>query len=396
MCIMVTAAACGSSPNTPSPPVTRPIESGVALPAPTLLAPAQGSTQDVRPFLTVKSAEVGSAILGYEFQVSRNPSFEPAEATSSVVSTRDATTSTKLTTDLATDTVYYWRARAKTGYNPGIAGPYSSTWSFRTRAVALQAPAAVNPPNGSPQPQRPTLTVSNAARIGPSGPIVYEFEIFTESPPDYRWRPVAASGAVSEGMNTTSFTPPELAADMKFLWRARAIDTLTGAMSSDSTISTFVTHGPDAHIQTLVLHVVDTCLTSGGYPRAFMFDGTLTGSGNASHFTLSQKAADPSSVWDRGPNTGDLRVDITRTGDQISGVFTSDRSRDRTGYWVSVSGTDSLTLLGGGPGPAPFRGTVAADGRMLATFDGSLYVLHHTFGMAASCAAAGFSWTLAP
>jgi len=122
---VLTGSSCGgSSPTSPSPPT------GPSLAAPGIDTPADGAeVATTRPTLTVINVfnpPAGSRT--YEFQVSTSTAFTPLIVNQVGVAEGESRTSFTLTTDLAAETRYYWRARA---VQSGTAGPWSTTPSFR-------------------------------------------------------------------------------------------------------------------------------------------------------------------------------------------------------------------------------------------------------------------------
>ena len=143
----IATAACGDDPppTQPTPPPTPPPVANPVLTAPTADSPGDNEQlTTLRPTLVVRKASSDqTGPRSYEFQVSDDPDFAPASASSvgryyRVVVTQsgvaegpvDATFT--VPNDLQPATRFYWRARARQGTTDG---PFSATRSFRTRVT---------------------------------------------------------------------------------------------------------------------------------------------------------------------------------------------------------------------------------------------------------------------
>ena len=143
----IATAACGDDPppTQPTPPPTPPPVVNPVLTAPTADSPGDNEQlTTLRPTLVVRKASSDqTGPRSYEFQVSDDPDFAPASASSvgryyRVVVTQsgvaegpvDATFT--VPNDLQPATRFYWRARARQGTTDG---PFSATRSFRTRVT---------------------------------------------------------------------------------------------------------------------------------------------------------------------------------------------------------------------------------------------------------------------
>ncbi len=134
-CLLMTTVAC--TPDTPAAPTpaTPPVSSTTTLKvsAPTLVSPNDGESLNVlTPTMRVNEAtgQFVSKPFSYEFELQNSGGTPIASSTVN-------STSLTVTTSLAMDTVYRWRARAVD--TDGV-GPWSSSRSFRT----LTLPGCVN------------------------------------------------------------------------------------------------------------------------------------------------------------------------------------------------------------------------------------------------------------
>lgn len=225
-------ASCAKSPTSPagSTTVTSPVQ----------VSPANGAliANGAQPVtLAVANALVTSvsAAITYTFEVATDSSFATLATAKDVPEGGNGQTSVTLGV-LPAGRDYFWRVRTTGG---DTVGTFSAARRFTIgAAVVLQAPVPSHPSSGSAAGQRPTLTVTNAARTGPAGAVSYRFEIAaTEA-----FSPVVASGTVAEGTGTTSFTPSaDLAADSTFYWRAQALDPSSASTSAFSSAQSFTT-----------------------------------------------------------------------------------------------------------------------------------------------------------
>lgn len=169
--------------------------------------------------LVIQNAAVSGpagAIL-YQFEIATDSSMA-SRVVSAEVGAGSAQTS-YTSPELLASTTYFWRARA---FDSGRAGDWTAVRSFVTPTpVVIGTPTPFSPGNGATLSSRtPTLMIQNAAVTGPAGPIVYQFEIATDSGMANR----VVNAEVSAGSETTSYTGPELAAGTPYFWRARAIE----------------------------------------------------------------------------------------------------------------------------------------------------------------------------
>jgi hypothetical protein len=224
------AAACSSS--NPAQPST------FTTPVPVLPADrARFRNLDQPILLSVQNAVVTqTGTTTYTFEVATDSAFAAKVQTKdNVAEGSGGQTSVKLDA-LPADKDYYWHARAQ---RSGAVGPFGTTNTFNIGpAIVLSPPVAVSPLTGTQSASRPTFTVSNIVKLGQPGPLVYTFEIASNS----GFSPVAVSGTVSEGAGQTSFTPTsDLGPGVTYYWRATAIDATNSLSSPPSTTQVFTT-----------------------------------------------------------------------------------------------------------------------------------------------------------
>jgi hypothetical protein len=221
--------ACGSSATSPSTTLGTPTPS-----SPASGATINGASQPIT--LTVTNASGASTSATYTFEVATDSAFAVKVSTKTATASSTGQTSVQIDT-LTTNATYYWHARVQDGSNTGS---YSTTSSFTLgAAVTVSAPTPVSPVDGSASGGWPILTVSNAARSGPTGALVYKFEIATSS----AFTTIAVSATVVEGVGQTSFQPSaSQAATMgaTYYWRVTATDTTNNVSSAASTVRSFV------------------------------------------------------------------------------------------------------------------------------------------------------------
>jgi hypothetical protein len=129
------------------------------LTAPGLVSPINGErVASRRPALTVRNADRNAAVgqLAYEFQVALDQGFGSLAA-AGVVDETAGQTSFAPAGDLATDTVYYWRAR---GSDRETTGSWTGAQTFRTPLPVAAPP----PPSPGPAPGGPCMA-GNAQAI---------------------------------------------------------------------------------------------------------------------------------------------------------------------------------------------------------------------------------------
>jgi hypothetical protein len=228
--IALTAAGCSKNPSQPSP-------TDVASVAPVASTPANNSqvkNADQPITLVVTNAVSTKTGLTYSFEVATDVAF------ASKVQTKDAIpqgangqTSVRLD-PLTPGREYYWRARATAG---GVAGAFGSASRFDLGpAININPPVPISPLTNTQTSQRPALRVANAARTGPTGAILYTFEIANNS----GFSPVMVSSTVAEGVNETGFIPTsDLPMGTPLFWRATANDAGNSTASAPSAAQSF-------------------------------------------------------------------------------------------------------------------------------------------------------------
>jgi hypothetical protein len=189
--------------------------------------------------LVVQNATVtGSSVLTYTFEVATDSAFTAKVQSRTAVTQGSGQTSLTLDS-LAPGRDYYWHARAQTA---SATGAFSGAFRFTIgSAVTINAPAVVSPANAALTPVRPTFTVSNATRQGPTGAMTYEFDISTTS----SFSSILVKGTVPEGQSQTTFTPSaDLPSNSALFWRAFAIDGASGVQGTPTAALSFTTGTP--------------------------------------------------------------------------------------------------------------------------------------------------------
>jgi hypothetical protein len=246
---VVAAAACTkSSPVTPSPAAapaaaTADAKLTASIAAPRPVTPANNATvpNASQPVTLIVQNAIVTKPGGttYTFEVATDSAF------TSTVQTKDGVaegasgqTGVKLDT-LAAAKDYYWHARATGG---GTTGLFGTVYKFTVGpAITVNAPVPIGPLTGTTTIARPALRVTNATRIGATGPITYFFEISTTP----AFASTIASGTNTEGVNETGFIPTaDLPSSGLLYWRATAIDAADGITSAPSAVQSFTANVP--------------------------------------------------------------------------------------------------------------------------------------------------------
>jgi hypothetical protein len=245
------AAALGGcetskSSNPLSPTVAGPIE-GVVISAPKLLLPSAGQripSGDQPITLTVENATTnGERPITYNFEIAADAGFtNKLFNRQGITPGADGRTSLKLTDTLASGRTYYWRAQAVDGANSGA---FAVAVNFDVYTpIVIEAPALVSPIDAvTVSTLRPTLVVRNAARSGPAGAIMYQFQVADSQ----AFASIAASGVAAEQATQTSYTlAQDLVGSKTYFWRARATDpTTTGPWSAAQSFKTSAASTPN-------------------------------------------------------------------------------------------------------------------------------------------------------
>ena len=233
MAFLLAATAC--STGSPASPAAT---TSTAAPLP--LVPTSGAQlpNSAQPLTLVVQNTAGTQTGGttYTFEVATDSAFaNKVQTQTGVAASGGGQTRVTLST-LAAGSDYYWHAQATAGSTAGV---FSVVSKFTIGTlITLNAPTAVAPANGTSVSTQPPLTVTNATRTAPAGPIAYRFDIST-SP---TFATVTVTGSAPEGAGQTAFTPTTaLAPTTTFYWRATAIDQTNSVTSPASTVLSFTT-----------------------------------------------------------------------------------------------------------------------------------------------------------
>ena len=225
---------------------------GITITTPVPVSPADGQKfrYAEQPLtLTVKDAvATGGGTLTYTFQVATDAGFANVVQTKDGVAETSGQTSVKLDT-LAGQKDYFWRARANSNGTPGL---FSKGRTFNVGPqVVIQAPTPLSPANGAQSSgAQPNLTVANAPRTGPAGPITYLFQISDSS----AFSNIIGSANVGEQDTQTSATiNVNLTTNATYYWRVQASDASNGVSSPFSAVFSFKYVPFDMH-QAIILN----------------------------------------------------------------------------------------------------------------------------------------------
>jgi hypothetical protein len=220
--LLLSLVGCQTSKSsTPTAPTVAGPIAGVTITAPVLVSPSQGfkfkeSEQPIQ--LVIQNATTsGVRALTYTFEVASDQGFTTKVFGRSNVPPGDGKTSVTIDR-LDIGRTYYWRAWAEDGANTGAA----ATAGFEIYPKAsVNAPTPASPINSAlVSSTTPTLMAGNAAKVGPVGPLGYDFQVGT----DQTFGHLAAGGIVPEGSGQTSFTTNTLPNGATLYWRVRAND----------------------------------------------------------------------------------------------------------------------------------------------------------------------------
>jgi hypothetical protein len=242
---VLTAAACEGrkSANPLSPDIAGPIP-GVSITAPKPLEPLAGQQLvfDGNPqtLLIENAGSSGQRDLFLQVQVASDANFQ------SVVHHADrltpgpnGRTSYRLPEPLGAGRTYYWRVRAADGANTG---PYSAASHFMiVEPVRIEPPTPLEP-LGEITTNRPNFVVRNAGTSGPTGDVIYRFEIGTATDQP----PAAVITATPGSGGTTSINLGDLPWARTLYWRVYATDGST--QSAYSAIVSFRTPAAPAPV----------------------------------------------------------------------------------------------------------------------------------------------------
>jgi hypothetical protein len=244
---VVALAASGCTTGSPAQPSTAGSGTGTSIIAPAGFSPANAAAvafnaQPVK--LTVTNAvSTTGAPLTYTFEVAYDAGFSSKVQTKDSVAAGSNGQTTAALDALLPGNKYYWHARAQGAGTTGVFGP---TFSFTMGAqVTLAAPAAVSPLTGAFWGTTAALTVTNAAKSGPVGPITYKFDVADSA----AFTNLVATGTVGEGAGKTAYTPAGLATGRVYYWRATAADAANAVTSAPSATQSFTSIVPTLQAQ---------------------------------------------------------------------------------------------------------------------------------------------------
>ncbi|MEQ1912055.1 MAG: hypothetical protein ABMA15_24760, partial [Vicinamibacterales bacterium] len=177
-----------------------------------------------------------SSPLTYTFDVSTDPSFAKVDYSKGGIAAGAGTTSIALD-KLAGAKTYYWRALV----NPANGtGPYSTIRSFVVGPeVVLGTPNLASPINNAQAFTPVGLTITNIARTGPAGPIVYTVDVAQDS----GFGSIVYNVDVAEGGNgqtVVSVPINSLQGGVTYFWRAKAADNTNKITTPYSAPAAFV------------------------------------------------------------------------------------------------------------------------------------------------------------
>lgn len=380
-CCLLTALAAGAC--------TSPTRPGVSVASAQPVSPARDASisyynQPVTLTMTNGVGSAGSATMIVE--VAADAAFTTIVASKPVAAGPNDHSSVLLER-LNPSTTYYWRIKTMAGIESSA---LSSSSSFRIGPQeVIGQPTAVQPLANSFPHKRPTFTVKNAVRSGPSTTLSYRFEISA----DVGFGHVVASGTVTEGVDVTTFVPGiDLVPGSTYFWRARASDASLGAIGDLSAAQVFTTVFPDdgSYRYQLVVQSQPWCANHTTapppgytYPTYFLssvlvgdfsYDGMLVVAADTLQYRFSDDRGRISLYAAADFELARTAGNVTGTTDACSGQF----------YLNCVHGTLS--------------GVTDFHGRFNGELAGELLVVK--LGIpgtgAAYCAAPNFAWTLLP
>lgn len=213
---------------------------GITITSPQLTTPAtnqQFKFADQPLTLTVKNAvQTGSAPMTYTFEVATDAGFA-----SKVYAKENVAEGANGSTALQIDTLpgplaksYFWRARATAG---SVAGLFTTGRGFGVGPqVVIQAPVVASPTQGATLGSNGTLAVTNAARTGPAGALLYRFEVSDSS----TFGSLVFASTVDEQSGQTSVSmTAKLTSGATYFWRVQVSDPANQVTSPYSSVSSF-------------------------------------------------------------------------------------------------------------------------------------------------------------
>jgi hypothetical protein len=236
--LLTATAACSDNPAQPSNGNSS-LTASVAAPRPVSPAnAAQIRNIDQPATLVAQNAISTQPGATYTFEVASDSAFATiAQTKSGIAEGSGGQTAVKLD-PLTPGHDYYWHVRATVGGTTGLFGA-ASKFTIGL-AITIDPPVPVSPVSGMISSGWPAFTVVNSTRSGPVGPLVYRFEIATNS----SFTNIIVTGTVNEGSGRTSFTPSGQApaGQTTLFWRVTAID-ITNNVSSQASSAQSFTYG---------------------------------------------------------------------------------------------------------------------------------------------------------
>ena len=222
--LLVSSIACEAekSRNPLSPSIAGPI-AGIALSAPTILSPTNGTliqfAQQPIELEFNRSVSNGERPFWYEVDVATDREFSTlTHSVPNIEPNRQITEGYTLNVELNANQVYFWRVRALDGANTGN---YSEPAAFEIYTpLQTSKPTIVSPNDGARvSANTVTLVVENASIAGAANAVHYQFQVAT----DVGFQTITQSNTVSEGTTTTSTLTDSLEDDTVYFWRSRVI-----------------------------------------------------------------------------------------------------------------------------------------------------------------------------
>ena len=222
--LLVSSIACEAekSRNPLSPSIAGPI-AGIALSAPTILSPTNGTliqfAQQPIELEFNRSVSNGERPFWYEVDVATDREFSTlTHSVPNIEPNRQITEGYTLNVELNANQVYFWRVRALDGANTGN---YSESAAFEIYTpLQTSKPTTVSPNDGARvSANTVTLVVENASIAGAANAVHYQFQVAT----DVGFQTITQSNTVSEGTTTTSTLTDSLEDDTVYFWRSRVI-----------------------------------------------------------------------------------------------------------------------------------------------------------------------------
>lgn len=361
--VLSAAAACTKSPTGPAVSVV----SGRAS------TPADGAqisfyAQPVSVSIDNGGAADAAAAVTDTVQVATDAAFAAIVVSLDVPQAAGPTTLATLP-PLAPATQYFWRVRSAAGGNDA---PFTAGRAFTIGPrVVLGAPVVVQPQPSAFVPLRPTFVVANVSRLGPSGHLLYQFDVSTQA----SMTPLVAASTVAEGVSQTTFTPSaDLDAATTYFWRVRATDAATQESGPAATAS-FVT--PLSGAAMLKVHNGTGCNslnTDLGFAGAVRLQ--------SDKLTFSQE----------GSSTLTLIVPATGAG-SINGYGVGGAQGQRFNPGVPPGLAVQIALAA----PGVVQASSFTDGGQISgTFSATFKSYNQFNEYGTSCAGSGFQWALSP